>query len=167
MKKALSRAHIALLLAPLLALILVITIVASAVAEFESQVAAILEIQDELTALECEGTYDDTNLDLHIWSTGSTSNAGASSSGGVSRSAEDVINGACAWAVAIAADDSFHYGKKPNAQHNGCYFCDTQTLKGGRAKTGVLDYEKSYCCNPFVHAAFAHGGVLRGELRAA
>lgn len=155
MKKALSRAHIALLLAPLLALILVITIVASAVAEFESQVAAILEIQDELTALECEGTYDDTNLDLHIWSTGSTSNAGASSSGGVSRSAEDVINGACAWAEAIAADDSFHYGYGQAAHHNGCYFCGTQKKS---IKSGIVDYEKTYCCNPFVHAAFAHGG---------
>lgn len=71
---------------------------------------------------------------------------------------QDVIEGAIAWALAIAADNSFHYGKKPNSQHNGCYFCGTNTLKGGRAKTGVKDYKKSYCCNPFVHAAFAHGG---------
>ena len=28
----------------------------------------------------------------------------------------------------------------------------------GRSKLGVNDYEFSYCCNPFVHAAFAHGG---------
>ncbi len=69
-----------------------------------------------------------------------------------------VVNGACAWAVNIAADNRFHYGIKPNSQHNGCYFCGTQTLEGGRAKTGVNDYEFSYCCNPFVHAAFAHGG---------
>ena len=69
-----------------------------------------------------------------------------------------VVEGACAWAVNIAADNRFHYGKKPNSQHNGCYFCGTQTLEGGRAKTGVNDYEFSYCCNPFVHAAFAHGG---------
>lgn len=69
-----------------------------------------------------------------------------------------VVNGACAWAVKIAADNRFHYGMKPNSQHNGCYFCGTQTLEGGRSKAGVNDYEFSYCCNPFVHAAFAHGG---------
>ena len=69
-----------------------------------------------------------------------------------------VVNGACSWAVTIAGDNRFHYGLKPNSQHNGCYFCNTQTLVGGRAKTGVNDYEFSYCCNPFVHAAFAHGG---------
>ena len=78
----------------------------------------------------------------------------------VNQSAEalTVVNGACAWAINIANDDRFHYGKKPNSQHNGCYFCNTQTLVGGRAKTGVLDYQFTYCCNPFVHAAFAHGG---------
>ena len=69
-----------------------------------------------------------------------------------------VVNGACAWAVNIAADNRFHYGLKPYSQHNGCYFCGTQTLEGGRSKAGVNNYEFSYCCNPFVHAAFAHGG---------
>ena len=69
-----------------------------------------------------------------------------------------VVNGACTWAVQIAGDNRFHYGLKPMAQHNGCYFCGTQTLIGGRSKLGVNDYEFSYCCNPFVHAAFAHGG---------
>ena len=75
-----------------------------------------------------------------------------------SAEAINVVNGACAWAVMIAADNRFHYGLKPYAQHNGCYFCGTQTLEGGRSKAGVNDYEFSYCCNPFVHAAFAHGG---------
>lgn len=75
-----------------------------------------------------------------------------------SAEALSVVNGACAWAVQHAADNRFHYGIKPNSQHNGCYYCGTQTLVGGRAKTGVNDYEFSYCCNPFVHAAFAHGG---------
>ena len=69
-----------------------------------------------------------------------------------------VVNGACSWAQTIAADNRFHYGLKPYAQHNGCYFCGTQTLIGGRSKLGVESYEFTYCCNPFVHAAFAHGG---------
>lgn len=76
-----------------------------------------------------------------------------------------VVNGACSWAVTIAGDNRFHYGLKPNSQHNGCYFCNTQTLVGGRAKTGVNDYEFSYCCNPFVHAAFAHGGKEKTMLQ--
>lgn len=76
----------------------------------------------------------------------------------VSTCAQDVINGACAWAEAIANDNRFHYGYGKPAHHNGCYFCGTNTLKGGRAKTGVKNYEFSYCCNPFVHAAFSHGG---------
>ena len=69
-----------------------------------------------------------------------------------------VVNGACEWAVRHADDNRFHYGKKPASQHNGCYYCKTQKLSGGRSKAGVLDYEFSYCCNPFVHAAFSHGG---------
>ena len=69
-----------------------------------------------------------------------------------------VVNGACSWAVQIAGDNRFHYGLKPMSQHNGCYFCGTQTLIGGRSKLGVNDYEFTYCCNPFVHAAFSHGG---------
>ena len=69
-----------------------------------------------------------------------------------------VVNGAVAWGINIAADNRFHYGLKPMAQHNGCYFCGTQVLIGGRSKLGVNDYEFTYCCNPFVHACFAHGG---------
>ena len=76
-----------------------------------------------------------------------------------------VVDGACAWAIQIAADNRFHYGLKPMAQHNGCYFCGTQTLIGGRSKLGVNDYEYSYCCNPFVHAAFAHGGGEQAMLQ--
>lgn len=70
----------------------------------------------------------------------------------------------------IAADNRFHYGytnkhgstnsKKwsPNAHHNGCYFCGTNTTSGDRSKKGITDYQYTYCCNPFVGAAWAHGG---------
>ena len=74
--------------------------------------------------------------------------------GGVSRSSQDVIEGACAWAEAIAKDDTFHYGSGKAAHHNGCYFCQTQPA----VKQKLIDGDKTYCCNPFVHAAFAHGG---------
>ena len=69
----------------------------------------------------------------------------------------------------IAADNSFHYGytnkhgsddpKKwnPNAHHNGCYFCGTNVESGGRSKKGIVDYKKTYCCNPLIGACYAHG----------
>lgn len=76
-----------------------------------------------------------------------------------------VINDAILWAIWIAGDNTFHYGytnksKTINAHHNGCYFCGTNTDKGGRSKKGIVDYQHTYCCNPFVNAAWAHGGCV-------
>ena len=76
-----------------------------------------------------------------------------------------VINDAVLWAIWIAGDNTFHYGytnksKTINAHHNGCYFCGTNTDKGGRSKKGIVDYQHTYCCNPFVSAAWAHGGCV-------
>ena len=76
-----------------------------------------------------------------------------------------VINDAVLWAKWIAGDNRFHYGytnkaKDANAHHNGCYFCGTNTDKGGRSKKGIVDYQHTYCCNPFVGAAWAHGGCV-------
>ena len=84
----------------------------------------------------------------------------------------EVIRDTIKWAKWIAADNSFHYGYtnkhgssnpakwNPNAHHNGCYFCGTNTTSGGRSKKGIVDYKKTYCCNPFVGAAWAHGGCV-------
>lgn len=77
----------------------------------------------------------------------------------------EVIADAIKFAKWIVGDNSFHYGytskdKKINAHHNGCYFCGTNTDKGGRSKKGIVDFEKTYCCNPFVGAAWAHGGGI-------
>lgn len=88
------------------------------------------------------------------------------------KSNAEVINDACRWASWIAGDNRFHYGYtnkhgssdsskwNPNAHHNGCYFCGTNTTSGGRSKKGITDYQRTYCCNPFVHAAWAHGGCI-------
>ena len=72
------------------------------------------------------------------------------------------ISDAIKFAEWIAKDNSFHYGytsadKSINAHHNGCYFCGTNTTSGGRSKKGIVDYGKTYCCNPFVGACWAHG----------
>ena len=68
-----------------------------------------------------------------------------------------VIADAIAWAKWIAADNRFHYGYGSHAHHNGCYFCGTQSMKKGH---GIVDPEFTYCCNPFVGAAWAHGGCI-------
>lgn len=85
---------------------------------------------------------------------GSSVGNGGVTSGRKSTSTQDVINGACAWAEAIANNDEFHYGEASWSHHNGCYFCDTNKKLKGSGE----DKQKTFCCNPFVHAAFAHGG---------
>lgn len=83
----------------------------------------------------------------------------------VKKSTEQIINDTIRWAKLIANDNRFHYGytskdKKINAHHNGCYFCGTN----GKQKDGMKMKEFTYCCNPFVHAAWAHGGQVPSML---
>lgn len=66
-----------------------------------------------------------------------------------------VIADAVKWAKWIAGDNRFHYGYGEHSHHNGCFFCGTQHLKRGH---GIKNFEYTYCCNPFVGAAWAHGG---------
>ena len=89
----------------------------------------------------------------------------------------EVIDDAIRWMYWIAGDNSFHYGYTnkhgskdskdwyPNAHHNGCYFCGTNVDHGGRSKKGITDFEKTYCCNPAVTAAYAHGGCDQAALK--
>jgi len=66
-----------------------------------------------------------------------------------------VIADTIKWAKWIAGNNDFHYGYGTHAHHNGCYFCGTQRMKMGH---GIKMPEYTYCCNPFVGAAWAHGG---------
>lgn len=81
------------------------------------------------------------------------------------------------WAVSVSKDNSFSYGVGDRAHRGGCYFCQTNTgkrmykkekkgephyvnSKGKKWHEGdgkKYTYEKTYCCNPFVFAAYAHG----------
>ena len=74
------------------------------------------------------------------------------------------------WAVSVSRDNSFAYGEGERAHRGGCYFCQTNTgkrmykkeKKGEPHKVKGKDgkyhtYEKTYCCNPFIFAAYAHG----------
>ena len=83
------------------------------------------------------------------------------------------VNGrrkACNWACSVANDNSFAYGTGSRAHRSGCYFCQTNTgnRKWKKERSGephtVYDsngkphtYTKTYCCNPFIMAAYAHG----------
>ena len=74
---------------------------------------------------------------------------------------EDARLAACDWAVDIANDNSFTYGTGKRAHNYGCYFCGTNVgpnmNKKGTSKVNGHSYAKTYCCNPFVTAAYAHG----------
>lgn len=81
------------------------------------------------------------------------------------------------WAVSVSKDNSFSYGVGERAHRGGCYFCQTNTGKrmykkekkgephyvnshGKKWHTGdgkKYTYTKTYCCNPFIFAAYAHG----------
>lgn len=73
------------------------------------------------------------------------------------KSNAQVIADAIKWAKWIAGDNRFHYGYGEHAHHNGCYFCGTQKMKKGH---GIVDPDFTYCCNPFIGAAWAHGGCV-------
>lgn len=62
------------------------------------------------------------------------------------------------FASMIAGNNEFHYGHGKDAHHNGCYYCGTQPKS--KKTSGIIDWQKTYCCNPFVHACFAHGGCI-------
>ena len=68
------------------------------------------------------------------------------------------------WALTIAHDNSFAYGTGDRAHHNGCYFCGTNITGPKKAKKGSR-WEKTYCCNPFIHAAYAHGAGIPSMLK--
>lgn len=69
------------------------------------------------------------------------------------------------WAVSIANDNSFAYGVGERAHHAGCFFCGTNITGVKHAKKGSR-WEKTYCCNPFVFAAYAHGARIPAVERA-
>ena len=76
----------------------------------------------------------------------------------VVRTNAEVIACAIKFGKWIADDNNFHYGKGKDAHHNGCYFCGTQPKS--KKNAGIKMWERTYCCNPFVHACWAHGGLI-------
>ena len=79
---------------------------------------------------------------------------------------QGAINAAVEWAVNIANDNSFAYGVGKRAHKFGCYFCGNSLKIKGSSKVNGHSYAKTYCCNPFVSAAYAHGAGDKAMLRA-
>lgn len=75
----------------------------------------------------------------------------------------EVIEDTIRWLEWIANDNSFHYGYGEHAHHNGCYFCGTEAKH--KKGYGIVDWEKTYCCNPFIGAGWAHGGCVPEALK--
>ena len=71
---------------------------------------------------------------------------------------------ACDWSVKIANDNSFAYGTGSRAHHYGCYYCGTN-ISGKKHAARGSKWEKTYCCNPFVHAAYSHGANHKKMLK--
>ena len=83
---------------------------------------------------------------------------------------EDAREAACEWAADIANDNSFSYGTGKRSHRFGCYFCGTNVGprmdKKGKSLVSGHSYAKTYCCNPFVTACYAHGAGDPGLLGA-
>lgn len=70
---------------------------------------------------------------------------------------QKAVEAAAEWAKKIAADNKYSYGTGKRAHRYGCPFCGTNLKKKGKTKVNGHSYANTYCCNPFVHAAYAHG----------
>ena len=87
----------------------------------------------------------------------------------------EVITDAIRFAKWITSDDRFGYGRKGGAKYKGtteygithsggCHFCGSNAHKIAKAKKAGLknpeEWEFTYVCNTFVHACYAHAGVM-------
>ena len=86
-----------------------------------------------------------------------------------------VIADAIKFANWIVSDNRFWYGPKGGAKYKstkeysithsgGCHFCGSNATKISKAKKAGIknpeQWEYTYVCNTFVHACYAHAGVM-------
>lgn len=96
----------------------------------------------------------------------------------VKKTSAQVITDSLKWGKMIASNNRFHYGeggrsatreKNPtmyNITHRcGCYMCNTNYRKkvvpANKAGYKGEHWQKTYVCNPFVNACYAHGGQVK------
>lgn len=92
------------------------------------------------------------------------------------RSPEECIDGAVNFAIAVANDNSFHFGRMGGLKYSktkeyeithssGCYFCTGNESKISKARKAGLsnpdEWAKTYNDETFVCAAYAHGGGVK------
>lgn len=88
---------------------------------------------------------------------------------------DEVIADAIRFAKWITGDNRFGYGRMGGAKYKGtteysithsggCHFCGSNAHKIAKAKKAGLknpeEWEFTYVCNTFVHACYAHAGVI-------
>ena len=90
------------------------------------------------------------------------------------KSSTQAISDALKWGKEIAEDNRFHYGEYGSAKYkgtrihdithsSGCHFCNTnhakKVVKATKAGYKGENWERTYVCNTFVTAMFAHGAM--------
>ena len=93
----------------------------------------------------------------------------------LTKTTEEVIADAIKFARWITGDNRFGYGRMGGAKYKGtkeysithsggCHFCGSNASKISKAKKAGLkdpeEWEYTYVCNTFVHACYAHAGVM-------
>ena len=91
------------------------------------------------------------------------------------KTSQQVIDDALIFAAWIVNDNTFGYGRMGGVKYKGtieykithsggCHFCGTNAHKIAEAKKAKVrdpeQWEYTYVCNTFVHACFAHAGVI-------
>lgn len=122
------------------------------------------ETDSDLSWVELKGgittgkIYDDHDKLLFVNGRQDLVSVGDGGAGGNGIVTSPGAQGAVEWARAIAEDDSFAYGAPAEtSQSAGCYFCGTNTGPNKYKKGHDKRFEKTYCCNVFITAAYAHG----------
>lgn len=90
------------------------------------------------------------------------------------KTAQQIINDALIFSKWIVNDNRFGYGRQGGSKYKGtkvysithsggCHFCGSNAHKIAEAKKAGLahpeQWEYTYVCNTFVHAAYAHAGI--------
>lgn len=93
----------------------------------------------------------------------------------LAKTAAEVIADAIKFAKWIVSDNRFGYGRKGGSKYKGtkeyrithsggCHFCGSNASKITKAKKAGLknpeEWEYTFVCNTFVHACYAHAGVM-------
>ena len=121
------------------------------------------QYSDEGSVKGINGNVDMDWLYVAYWDKGKKGYSGKFPTYRIVKTNAQVIADAIAWLKMVANNNNFHYGHGAKAHKNGCYFCGTQP--SSKKSSGIVMPQTTYCCNPFVHAGWAHGGCIPRALK--